>query len=136
MIYHHPRARTDLPRPSGSLGLAVSAHVWFDTVDAFDVQRRPVAPTVAPETLATANPILPRLPSDRPLIMGIVNVTPDSFSDGGRYAGTKAAIDHCEKLLAQGAIPGGNTPEQFNTFIDAEHVKWAQVVKVSGAKVD
>jgi tripartite-type tricarboxylate transporter receptor subunit TctC len=41
-----------------------------------------------------------------------------------------------EKLLAQGAIPGGNTPEQFNTFIDAEHVKWAQVVKVSGAKVD
>ena len=41
-----------------------------------------------------------------------------------------------EKLLGQGAIPGGNTPEQFNTFINAEHVKWAQVVKVSGAKVD
>ena len=41
-----------------------------------------------------------------------------------------------EKLLAQGAIPGGNTPEQFNTFINSEHVKWAQVVKVSGAKVD
>ena len=41
-----------------------------------------------------------------------------------------------EKLLAQGAIPGGNTPEQFTTFINAEHKKWAQVVKVSGAKVD
>ena len=41
-----------------------------------------------------------------------------------------------EKLLAQGAIPGGNTPEQFNAFINAEHLKWAQVVKVSGAKVD
>ena len=41
-----------------------------------------------------------------------------------------------DKLLAQGAIPGGNTPEQFNIFINAEHVKWAQVVKVSGAKVD
>ena len=41
-----------------------------------------------------------------------------------------------EKLLAQGAIPGGNTPEQFGAFINAEHVKWAQVVKVSGAKVD
>lgn len=41
-----------------------------------------------------------------------------------------------EKLLAQGAIPGGNTPEQFNTFINSEHVKWAQVVKISGAKVD
>ena len=41
-----------------------------------------------------------------------------------------------EKLLSQGAIPGGNTPEQFTTFINAEHIKWAQVVKVSGAKVD
>ncbi len=41
-----------------------------------------------------------------------------------------------EKLLAQGAIPGGNTPQQFNAFINAEHIKWAQVVKVSGAKVD
>ena len=41
-----------------------------------------------------------------------------------------------EKLLAQGAIPGGNTPEQFTAFINDEHKKWAQVVKVSGAKVD
>ncbi len=41
-----------------------------------------------------------------------------------------------EKLLAQGAIPGGNTPEDFAKFIDVEHKKWAQVVKVSGAKVD
>ena len=41
-----------------------------------------------------------------------------------------------EKLLAQGAIPGGNAPEQFTTFINEEHKKWAQVVKVSGATVD
>ena len=41
-----------------------------------------------------------------------------------------------EKLLAQGAIPGGITPEDFAKFIDVEHKKWAQVVKVSGAKVD
>lgn len=39
----------------------------------------------------------------RPRVMGIVNVTPDSFSDGGRYAGAKNAIAHCEQLLAQGA---------------------------------
>lgn len=39
----------------------------------------------------------------RPRVMGIVNVTPDSFSDGGRYAGTRAAIQHCEKLLLDGA---------------------------------
>ena len=41
-----------------------------------------------------------------------------------------------EKMLAQGAIPSGNTPAQFSDFINAEHKKWAQVVKVSGAKVD
>ncbi len=41
-----------------------------------------------------------------------------------------------EKLLAQGAILGGNTPQQFTAFINAEHVKWAKVVKASGAKVD
>ncbi len=35
--------------------------------------------------------------------MGIVNVTPDSFSDGGRYASTRAALDHCEQLVAEGA---------------------------------
>ena len=41
-----------------------------------------------------------------------------------------------ERLLAQGAIPGGMSPQEFTRFIDAEHVKWAAVVKASGAKVD
>lgn len=41
-----------------------------------------------------------------------------------------------ERLLAQGAIPGGNTPVEFAKHIDNEHKKWAQVVKTSGAKVD
>ncbi len=40
------------------------------------------------------------------------------------------------KMLAQGAIPSGNTPQEFTAFINAEHVKWAKVVKASGAKVD
>jgi tripartite-type tricarboxylate transporter receptor subunit TctC len=41
-----------------------------------------------------------------------------------------------EKLLAQGAIPSGNSPAEFAKFIDSEHAKWAKVVKASGAKVD
>jgi tripartite-type tricarboxylate transporter receptor subunit TctC len=41
-----------------------------------------------------------------------------------------------EKLLAQGAIPGGNSPQDFSKMIVSEIKKWALVVKVSGAKVD
>jgi len=44
-----------------------------------------------------------RIALDRPRVMGIVNITPDSFSDGGRHAGTQAAIAHCERLLKDGA---------------------------------
>jgi len=48
--------------------------------------------------------ILPGLPSsDRCLIMGVVNVTPDSFSDGGQWYGAEAAIGHGLELLEQGA---------------------------------
>ena len=39
----------------------------------------------------------------RPMVMGIVNVTPDSFSDGGKYSATDAAIAHGLDLVAQGA---------------------------------
>ncbi len=38
-----------------------------------------------------------------PRVMGIVNVTPDSFSDGGQHASTAAALRHCEQLLKDGA---------------------------------
>lgn len=41
-----------------------------------------------------------------------------------------------ERLLSQGAIPSGMTSAQFAAYIAAETTKWAQVVKVSGAKVD
>ncbi len=39
----------------------------------------------------------------RPRVMGIVNVTPDSFSDGGQHASAAAAMSHCERLLKEGA---------------------------------
>jgi dihydropteroate synthase len=44
-----------------------------------------------------------RLALERPLVMGIVNVTPDSFSDGGRYLARDAALRQAERLLAEGA---------------------------------
>ena len=44
-----------------------------------------------------------RIDLTRPRVMGIVNVTPDSFSDGGRFAHADAARAHCDRLVAQGA---------------------------------
>ena len=40
---------------------------------------------------------------DRPAVMGILNVTPDSFSDGGRYNQMDKALQHCEQMIAEGA---------------------------------
>jgi dihydropteroate synthase len=44
-----------------------------------------------------------RIDLSQPRVMGIVNVTPDSFSDGGQHASVGAALDHCERLLKEGA---------------------------------
>ncbi|MBX9811052.1 MAG: dihydropteroate synthase [Burkholderiales bacterium] len=44
-----------------------------------------------------------RLSLERPLIMGVINVTPDSFSDGGRYVLTEQAVAHARALIEEGA---------------------------------
>jgi len=59
-----------------------------------------------------------------PQVMGIVNVTPDSFSDGGLHATTDAAIAHCEQLLEEGAhildIGGESTRPGASPLSNAE----------------
>jgi dihydropteroate synthase len=44
-----------------------------------------------------------RIDLAQPRVMGIVNVTPDSFSDGGAYQSAAAALRHCERLIQEGA---------------------------------
>ena len=44
-----------------------------------------------------------RIDLSRPKVMGVVNVTPDSFFDGGLHASVSAAIAHCQRLVAEGA---------------------------------
>jgi dihydropteroate synthase len=66
-----------------------------------------------------------RIDLARPQVMGIVNVTPDSFSDGGAHASAAAAIAHCRQLLAEGAdildIGGESTrPGSLPVSVDEE----------------
>jgi len=70
----------------------------------------------------------------RPRVMGIVNVTPDSFSDGGQHSSTAAALAHCEKLLADGAhildIGGESTrPGALPLPVDEELARVLPVVR-------
>ena len=59
----------------------------------------------------------------RPLVMGIVNVTPDSFSDGGRHASVEAAVAHGMKLVADGADildVGGESTRPYSEPVSAD----------------
>jgi len=66
---------------------------------------QPVSTTMPPDPApATASrPLITLLKAGRPLVMGILNVTPDSFSDGGQFLDPKRAIGHAEEMVAQGA---------------------------------
>lgn len=75
-----------------------------------------------------------RLDLSQPRVMGIVNVTPDSFSDGGAHASTSAALRHCEQLLKEGAdildIGGESTrPGSPAVPLDAELARVLPVVR-------
>jgi len=68
-----------------------------------------MAPSVSPRTLFAAkaapdsNVLGALLAKGRPLVMGVVNVTPDSFSDGGRFLDPQSALAHARRLAAEGA---------------------------------
>jgi dihydropteroate synthase len=77
-------------------------------------------------------PPWPRPPQGRVLVMGILNVTPDSFSDGGFFAQREAAIRHAEDLVAEGADIvdiGGESTRPGAKLIDAAE-EIARVVPV------
>jgi dihydropteroate synthase len=75
---------------------------------------------------------LPVVP--RPLVMGVLNVTPDSFSDGGRFAGADEAVAHGVTMLAEGAdlldIGGESTrPGATRPLVTEELARVIPVIK-------
>ena len=69
---------------------------------------------------------------NRPAIMGILNVTPDSFSDGGRYNLMDNALQHCEQMISDGAdfIDIGGCSTRPNNAIATEQEELERVIPI------
>ncbi|NDU99809.1 dihydropteroate synthase [Pseudoroseicyclus tamaricis] len=99
--------RAPLPRtgraPEGALPLAGLDGLWFDEVQEWDGARRP-ATELGPEERARLTGLradVCGLSLDRPRLMGILNVTPDSFSDGGRHATLETALARAREMAGE-----------------------------------
>ncbi len=82
-----------------------------------------------------------QLSIESPLVMGILNVTPDSFSDGGRYANVDAALRRAEQMIADGAdiidIGGESTrPGSSRVDADTELERTAPVIEAIAKRFD
>ncbi len=95
--------------------------------------------------MSPAVPVVPAVPpivrgdGSRPLIMGVVNVTPDSFSDGGLWFEPEAAIEHGLRLLEQGAdlldVGGESTrPGADRPSVEEERARVIGVVRALAAQ--
>ena len=105
--YVRPIVMSDPARPAGAVTLA-GGPCWFDRVEVMERGRAlvvvPVGDLAAADLarLVAARPDFGGLAMDRPRIMGILNVTPDSFSDGGLFLKPEAAVMQA-RLMASGA---------------------------------
>ena len=127
--YYRPLPQTDPARPGDALTLA-GGWCWFTHVE---VLSRRAAPRIMPaadlpddvrDRLTAPRAPLCGLDMTRPRIMGILNVTPDSFSDGGAFVARDAAVAHALAMQADGAdiidIGGESTRPGAALVPDAE----------------
>ncbi|WP_149142593.1 dihydropteroate synthase [Gemmobacter caeruleus] len=108
MIYYRPIPGHDAARPDAALTLA-GGWLWFDRVEVLERGRAPrlIAAADLPEDararLTAPRAALAGLAMDRPRLMGILNVTPDSFSDGGLFLAPEAALRQGREMAGTGA---------------------------------
>ncbi len=109
MEYFRPIPMTDPARPAKALALA-GGWCWFDRVEVLSRSAAPkiVAAAVCPDEvlqrLTAPRAAFAGLEMDRPRLMGILNVTPDSFSDGGRYSSADAAAKQGRQIAKTAEI--------------------------------
>ena len=106
--YFRAIPRTDVARPSGSMAIA-GGWCWFSDVEHLrrgkpaeivpisEVPKDVITKITAPRAAITG------LGMSAPRVMGILNVTPDSFSDGGRFVSPEIAMEHATTMVREGA---------------------------------
>lgn len=107
-MYYRPLPQTDPARPAAALPLA-GGWCWFDRIEVLrrngpaEVIAAAEAPPQVLARLTAPRATLAGLALDRPRIMGILNVTPDSFSDGGDHLAPATALERGRTMVAEGA---------------------------------
>jgi len=134
--YFRPIPLTDVARPEGALPLA-GGWCWFSQVEILSrggarVVRVGDLPGEVRDRLAGARPAFGGLGLERPRLMGILNITPDSFSDGGLFLRPEAAVMQASRMAA-GAdvidIGGESTrPGAAEVSVDEEVQRTAPVI--------
>ena len=137
MTYIRPIPMTDPARPAGALTIA-GGWCWFSHVE---VIHRDAPPMLVPVSdlddatrhrLSAKRPDFGGLSMDRPRLMGILNVTPDSFSDGGLFLRPEAALMQARKMAAGADILdiGGEStrPGAVEVLADEETARTAPVI--------
>lgn len=126
--YFRPLVQSDKCKPSGALPV-VGGNLWFTHVERISRNAAPEVIPAAEVPVATlANLTTPRAPicginMQRPSVMGILNATPDSFSDGGQHYTFEDAIKGAQAMIAAGADMidiGGESTRPGADFVDAE----------------
>ena len=127
MMYFRPIAMTDTARPAGALALA-GGWCWFDRVEILSrdapAQLGGLSDLTAVQRAAFSAPRagFAGLDLGRPKIMGILNVTPDSFSDGGRFQDHTAALNRARAMAVAVDILdiGGESTRPGAVDVDAD----------------
>lgn len=143
--YYRPIPQSDLARPKGAFTLA-GGWVWFDRIEVLtrsgaDCIAAKDAPPEVLERLTAPRAPVAGLPMDRPTVMGILNVTPDSFSDGGDHNAPDQAVGHALQMVAEGAdlidIGGESTrPGAAFVPIEQEIARTVPVIQRLRAQMD
>ncbi|PVA10068.1 dihydropteroate synthase [Pelagivirga sediminicola] len=144
-VYYRPIAQTDPCRPAGALPLA-GGWTWFDRAEritrdgAGDIVPASDIPDDIRARLTAPRAPVAGLVMDAPRVMGILNVTPDSFSDGGKFNAPQAALAQAHAMAGAGVdmidVGGESTrPGSLPVPVEEEIERTAPVIAAIRARL-